>query len=127
MHRLALRVRLGELRLALLVTITAVVDLLHEGLDVNLLLILLFLFDCLGELLDLILQLGILFLLHHELPHQELPVIFLGLEVLLELCVPLDEETVLVVNPLGNGCDELKVMLHFILSFLQISFLIAFE
>ena len=123
---LALGTLLGELQLALLVGL-ARVGLLDKRLDVDLLLILLLFADGLRKLLHFLFQFGIFFLLHDELPDQALPVVFLGLELLLELGVLLDKLSVFSVDPLSNVRDQLQVVLHFILSVLEVSFLIALE
>lgn len=116
---------LGELKLALLVGLAGVCF-LDEGLDVDLLLILLLLLDDLGKFFHFLFQFRVLFLLHDKLPDQELSVVLLSLELLLELGVLLDQLSVFGIDPLSDVRDQLQVVLHLVLSLLEVSFLITF-
>ena len=85
-----------------------------------------FVADGLSEFGDFVQHVFIFFFLHNQLTHHLLTVLLLGFELLLQLSILLDQQPVLVVNALGNRCNELEVVLHLVLSFLEITFLIVF-
>jgi len=100
---------------------------LAEGINVYLLLVFVLLRNGILELIDVLSILLVFFLLHHELADEELTIVLLSFVLLPELSILLNEQAILVVYSLSNRRDELKVMLHFILSLFQVTFLIAFE
>ena len=61
----------------------------------------------------------VLFLLHDELLHQQFPIVLLRFELIPQFLVLLKESPILIVDPLSYVCNELKVMLKFILTVLK--------
>jgi hypothetical protein len=102
-----LLVHAGLHQLALWRHILKVHILLLNLIEVDLFLIDLFGFDDSFELFDFLFVLLVLLLLHDKLPDKKLSIIFLSLEVLPQLGILLNEQPILIIDPLSNGSNKL--------------------
>lgn len=118
---------LGKLTLALIGRVTALVHVLHESLNIDLLFILLLFFNDFLKGGHFLLKLCVFFLLHYKLADEKLSIILLGFEVRLQLGIPLDQKPIFIINALCNGRDKLQIVLHFVFSFLEVALLVALE
>ena len=81
--------------------------------------------QCLFELFDFVLQLLIVLLLNNKLLHEHLPLVLLRLEVALKRSILLYQRSVLIVNPLCNVRNQLKMMPQFVFSLLLFGSLVS--
>ena len=116
-----------ELVLILINLIWLLIFFAFIGININLFFVSYFIIDQLLQSFDLFKHLVVFFFLNNNFPDCHLSILLLVPEVFFQFCIVLDKLSILVINSLSYRRYEFKIVLHFIFSLFQISFLVPLK